>query len=186
MLWNLAEICQLRLRHKYLDIFKIFTKFLGIYKYLRFFFVSWILQFDSLQRVSILLQELFSSVVSALNHICLQSARSSKPFMFWWCWCTKSRAIIGQRGRLLVRPLGYLNFKKVIFRTMRTMRKQFPVVLRTTHWCVYVLTRNLPAILKFGNMESQKRPRSEDNDTSVSKTFPRIAIPNTQWNKGSS
>ena len=36
---------------------------------------------------------------------------------------------------------------------------------------------NLPAILKFGNMESQKRPRSEHNDTSVSKTFPRIAIP---------
>ena len=35
----------------------------------------------------------------------------------------------------------------------------------------------LPAILKFGNMESQKRPRSEDNDTSVSKTFPRTAIP---------
>ena len=37
MLWNLAEICQLRLRHKYLDIFKIFTKFLGIYIYLVFF-----------------------------------------------------------------------------------------------------------------------------------------------------
>ena len=37
----------------------------------------------------------------------------------------------------------------------------------------------MPAILKFGNMEWQKRPRSEDNDndTSVSKTFPRIAIP---------
>ena len=37
----------------------------------------------------------------------------------------------------------------------------------------------MPAILKFGNMESQKRPRSEDNDndTSVSKKFPRIAIP---------
>ena len=35
----------------------------------------------------------------------------------------------------------------------------------------------LPAILKFGNMESQKRPRSEHNDTSLSKTFPRIAIP---------
>ena len=35
----------------------------------------------------------------------------------------------------------------------------------------------LPAILKFGNMESQKRPRSEHNDTSVSKTFPRISIP---------
>ena len=39
----------------------------------------------------------------------------------------KARAIIGQRGTLPVRPLGYLNFKKVIFRTMRTMRKQFPV-----------------------------------------------------------
>ena len=38
-----------------------------------------------------------------------------------------SRAIIGQRGSLPVTPLGYLNFKKVIFRTMRTMRKQFPV-----------------------------------------------------------
>ena len=37
----------------------------------------------------------------------------------------------------------------------------------------------MQAILKFGNMESQKRPRSEDidNDTSVSKKFPRIAIP---------
>ena len=35
----------------------------------------------------------------------------------------------------------------------------------------------LPAILKSGNMESQKRPRSEHNDTSVSKTFPQIAIP---------
>ena len=37
----------------------------------------------------------------------------------------------------------------------------------------------MPAILKFGNLESQKRPRSEDNDndTSVSKKFPRIAIP---------
>ena len=38
-----------------------------------------------------------------------------------------SRAIIGQRGTLPVTPLGYLNPKKVIFRTMRTMRKQFPV-----------------------------------------------------------
>ena len=38
-----------------------------------------------------------------------------------------ARAIIGQRGSLPVTPLGYLNFKKVIFRTMRTMRKQFPV-----------------------------------------------------------
>ena len=38
-----------------------------------------------------------------------------------------SRAIIGQRGALPVTSLGYLNFKKVIFRTMRTMRKQFPV-----------------------------------------------------------
>ena len=36
----------------------------------------------------------------------------------------------------------------------------------------------MPAILKVGNMESQKRPRSEDNDdTSASKKFPRIAIP---------
>ena len=35
----------------------------------------------------------------------------------------------------------------------------------------------LPAILKFGNIDSQKGPRSEDNDTSVSKTFPRTAIP---------
>ena len=35
----------------------------------------------------------------------------------------------------------------------------------------------LPAILKFGNMDSQKRPRSEHNDTSVSKTFPRVAMP---------
>ena len=38
-----------------------------------------------------------------------------------------TRAIIGQRGTLPVTPLGYLNPKKVIFRTMRTMRKQFPV-----------------------------------------------------------
>ena len=38
-----------------------------------------------------------------------------------------SRAIIGQRGTLPVTPLGYLDPKKVIFRTMRTMRKQFPV-----------------------------------------------------------
>ena len=45
-------------------------------------------------------------------------------------------AIIGQRGTLPVTPLGYLNSKKVIFRTMRAMRKQFPVVPRTTHWCV--------------------------------------------------
>ena len=37
------------------------------------------------------------------------------------------------------------------------------------------LDSKLPAILKFGNMESQKRPRSEHNDTSVSKTFARIA-----------
>ena len=43
-----------------------------------------------------------------------------------------SRAIIGQRGTLPVRPLGYLNFKKVIFRTMRTMRKQFPVTQLTS------------------------------------------------------
>ena len=35
----------------------------------------------------------------------------------------------------------------------------------------------LPAILKFRNMESQKRPRSEHNDTSVSKTIPRISLP---------
>ena len=35
----------------------------------------------------------------------------------------------------------------------------------------------LPAILKFGNMDSQKRPRSEHSDTSVFKKFPRIAIP---------
>ena len=35
----------------------------------------------------------------------------------------------------------------------------------------------LPAILKFGNMESQKRPRSEHIDTSLSKTFPPISVP---------
>ena len=35
--------------------------------------------------------------------------------------------IIGQRGSLPVTPLGYLKFQKVIFRTMQTMRKQFPV-----------------------------------------------------------
>ena len=40
---------------------------------------------------------------------------------------TAARAIIGQRGTLPVTPLGYVNPKKVIFRTMRTMRKQFPV-----------------------------------------------------------
>ena len=34
-----------------------------------------------------------------------------------------TRAITGQRGSLSVMPLGYLNFKKVIFRTMQTMRK---------------------------------------------------------------
>ena len=39
----------------------------------------------------------------------------------------KARAIIGQRGSPPVMPLGYLNFKKNIFRTLRTMRKQFPV-----------------------------------------------------------
>ena len=38
-----------------------------------------------------------------------------------------SRALKGQRGSLPVTPLGYLKFTKVIFRTMRTMRKQFPV-----------------------------------------------------------
>ena len=43
------------------------------------------------------------------------------------CYLSFPRAIIGQRGSLSVTPLGYLNFKKVIFRTMRTMRKQFPV-----------------------------------------------------------
>ena len=35
--------------------------------------------------------------------------------------------IIGQRSSLSVIPLGYLNFKKVIFRTMLAMWKQFPV-----------------------------------------------------------
>ena len=35
--------------------------------------------------------------------------------------------LIGQRGGLPVTPLGYLKFKKVIFRTMQTMQKQFPV-----------------------------------------------------------
>ena len=43
-----------------------------------------------------------------------------------------TRAIIGQRGTLPVTPLGYLNPKKVIFRTMRTMRKQFPVTWLTS------------------------------------------------------
>ena len=38
----------------------------------------------------------------------------------------KARAIIGQRGSLPVTPFGYLNSKKVIFRTMWNMRKQFP------------------------------------------------------------
>ena len=38
-----------------------------------------------------------------------------------------TRAIIGQRRSLPVTPLGYLNFKKVIFRTMPTMWKLFPV-----------------------------------------------------------
>ena len=33
---------------------------------------------------------------------------------------------------LSVTPLGYLNFKKSIFRTMQTMRKQFPVNWLTT------------------------------------------------------
>ena len=43
-----------------------------------------------------------------------------------------TRAIIGQRGTLPVMPLGYLNPQKVIFRTMRTMRKQFPVTWLTS------------------------------------------------------
>ena len=43
-----------------------------------------------------------------------------------------SRAIIGQRGTLPVTPLGYLDSKKVIFRTMRTMRKQFPLTWLTS------------------------------------------------------
>ena len=52
---------------------------------------------------------------------------------------TLARAIIGQRGRLPVTPLGYLNFKKVIFRTMRTMRKQFPAVINwLTFACMVV------------------------------------------------
>ena len=38
-----------------------------------------------------------------------------------------TRAITGQRGSLPVTPLGYLNFKKVIFRTMQTMRKTVSV-----------------------------------------------------------
>ena len=103
---------------------------------------------------------------------------------FYWMYSiknennTRPRAIIGQRGTLPVMPLGYLNFKKVIFRTMQTMRKQFPVVPRTTHWCVEVLTGKCRQI-QFGKMESQKRLRSDDNynDTSVSKKFPWIAIP---------
>ena len=45
---------------------------------------------------------------------------------FIWRW-NEPRAIIGQRGTLPVTRLGFLNCKKVIFRTMRTMRKQFPV-----------------------------------------------------------
>ena len=44
----------------------------------------------------------------------------------------KSRAIIGQRGTLPVTPLRYLNPKKVIFRTMRTMGRQFPVTWLTS------------------------------------------------------
>ena len=43
------------------------------------------------------------------------------------------------RGTLPVTSSGYLNSKKVIFRTLRTMRKQFPVVPRTTHSCADVL-----------------------------------------------
>ena len=57
---------------------------------------------------------------------------------------------------------------------MRTMRKKFP-----QDYALMCLRfdAKLSAILKFGNMESQKRPRSEHNATLVSKTFPRIAIP---------
>ena len=53
------------------------------------------------------------------------------PFL-WPQWSVFARAIIGQRGTLPVTPLGYLNPKKVIFRTMRTMRKQFPVTWLTS------------------------------------------------------
>ena len=57
---------------------------------------------------------------------------------------------------------------------MRTMRKKFP-----QDYALMCLRfdAKFSAILKFGNMESQKRPRSEHNATLVSKTFPRIAIP---------
>ena len=44
---------------------------------------------------------------------------------YWLYVC--ATAIIEHRGSLPVTLLGYLNFKKVIFRTMRTMQKQFPV-----------------------------------------------------------
>ena len=67
---------------------EIFTKFDGFHKYLGFFFLKFYNAIVLEGFNPYILQELFSSLVSALNHICLQSARSSKPFMFWWCWYT--------------------------------------------------------------------------------------------------
>ena len=70
------------------------------------------------------------------------------------------RAIIGQRGTLPVRPLGYLNFKKAIFRTMRTMRKQFPVKQYTSGRLAFIQKKCRP---KWSNVTWLNYPASAKN-----------------------
>ena len=51
------------------------------------------------------------------------------------------RAIIGQRGSLRALAGIYLNFKKIIFGTMRTTRKQFPVNWLTSGRLAFTIQR---------------------------------------------
>ena len=71
------------------------------------------------------------------------------------------------RGTLPVTSSGYLNSKKVTFRTLRTMRKQFPVVPMTTHRCV---DGKMPANVIWKHGVAKKTEEWWQ-------WYPRIAIP---------
>ena len=71
------------------------------------------------------------------------------------------------QGTLPVTSLGYLNSKKGIFRTLRTMRKQFRVVPRPTHWRV---DGKMPANLIWKHGVAKKTEEWWQ-------WYPRIAIP---------
>ena len=72
----------------------------------------------------------------------------------------KQDIITRQRGGLPVMPLEYLNFKKVIIRTTRTMRKQFLVNWLTSRRLDFTIQR---AKARWSQQKKKWRPKWRDD-----------------------